>query len=136
MACKVDFSHRVGGKVISRILFRYTFLLPLILSICALFFQDFLRDNLVCNGREEVLLYNLDNFFMKQEGGKHSLNFKLILRNYIMKGDSLVLLPFSHPFKLATLIFGYAYIFMVPLGYIKIYKFLKNHNMNSTCRIC
>ena len=89
MACKVDFSHRVGGKVLSRLLFRYTFILPLVLSISAIFFQDFLRDNLVCNGREEVLWYNLDNFFMKQEGGMLWYDFRKIMSNQKTKGTVL-----------------------------------------------
>ena len=133
MACKVDFSHRVGGKVLSRLLFRYTFILPLVLSISAIFFQDFLRDNLVCNGREEVLWYNLDNFFMKQEGGM--LWYIYIMSMQITEGNGIFLLHFTHPFMLVTLIFGYAYLFMVPIGYIKVYKFLKQHNLNSTCKI-
>ena len=69
MVCHAEFCYKIGGKVLSRRLIRWTFIIPIIISVIALFFQDFLRDNLICNGREEVLWYNLDNFFGKTAGG-------------------------------------------------------------------
>jgi hypothetical protein len=69
MVCHAEFCHKIGGKVLSRRLIRWTFIIPVIISAIALFFQDILRDNLVCNGREEVLWHNLDNFFRQKVGG-------------------------------------------------------------------
>ena len=70
MVCHVEFCITIGGKVLSRKLIQWTFVVPVSLSVLALFFNDVLRDNLICNGREEVTWYNLENFFGKTEGGK------------------------------------------------------------------
>ena len=71
MVCHAELCHQVGGKILSRRLIRWTFLTPIILSVIALFIQDVLRDNLICNGREEAVWFNLDNFLGDTYGGKY-----------------------------------------------------------------
>ena len=126
MVCHAEFSHKMGERVLTRRLIHWTFIIPVVLSVIGLFFQDFLRDNLICNGREEVLWYNLDNFFGKTVGGKF---FKSVFCNksYNLSDDDLLLLNLSHPFKILTTLIGYAYVFLVPCGYLKIYTFLNRH---------
>ena len=71
MVCHHEFCRGVGEKVLSRRLIRWTFVTPIILSFMfTLFSQDVIRDNLVCNGREEAVWYNLNNFLDETFGGK------------------------------------------------------------------
>ena len=131
MVCHATFCYKIGAKVLSRRLIRWTFIIPIIISIVALFFQDFLRDNLICNGREEALWYNLDNFFGKTKttgGIVQKLNFCNSI--FPSSENGLVLLEFSHPFKILTHLIGYAYVLLVPYGYVKIYTFLNRHGQS------
>ena len=61
--------------------------------------------------REEDFYYDMENFYQLVEHGE-----------YLNK-------PVYHPTRILTFISAFAYMVVVPIGYYKIYKFLRDHNL-------
>ena len=111
MVCQVDIAEKIGKALLGRILNILTFLIPLLLSQTTYYFRN---DNLFfvkCRGRVEGFYYNTDDFFLPVTRG------------------AAIKQPLYHPFRLVTNLLYFNYTIVVPVGYCKIYNFVKKHNL-------
>ena len=83
MVCHVDYCLEKGEKKIRKILLRMCLVFPIFLGSLSLFYKDNMRDSVMCNGREELLLFNINNFLED-----------------ISYDGSVFNLPFHHPYKI------------------------------------
>ena len=83
MVCHADYCLEKGEKKIRKILLRMCLVFPIFLGSLSLFYKDNMRDSVMCNGREELLLFNINN----------------ILEDISYDG-SVINLPFHHPYKI------------------------------------
>ena len=83
MVCHVEYCLEKGEKKIRKILLRMCLVFPIIVGSLSLFHADIIRDSVMCNGREENLLFNTNNF----------------LEDTYYDG-SVINLPFHHPYKI------------------------------------
>ena len=83
MVCHVDYCFKKGEKEIRKILLRICLVFPIFVGSLTLFHADNMRDSVMCNGREEKLLFNTNNF----------------LEDFSYDG-SVIILPFHHPYKI------------------------------------
>ena len=67
---------------------------------------------LTCMGRMELFVFDLRNPFLPLIGG------------------DIVKLPVSHPFRLCIYLVAYAFLFVVPFCYYKIFKFRKKQDIS------
>ena len=83
---------------------------PLFLCFLGNFFLGDILKFLVCVGREEAFYYQIEDFYI--ENGFHPVNN----------------LPIYHPLQIFNAFVLHAFIFVVPVGYYKIYKFIEDQN--------
>ena len=89
MVCHADYCIKTGEKQIRKILLRMCLVLPIIMASLALYYADNMRDSVMCNGREELLRFNTNNFLEDVSYNEH-----------------VITLPFHHPYKLLALFLG------------------------------
>ena len=89
MVCQVDFCLKLGEKNLFKILLRICWVLPTFMASLALFYSDNMRGSIMCNGREEILRFNTNNFL-----------------DDVSYDESVITLPFHHPYKLLRLFLG------------------------------
>jgi hypothetical protein len=89
MVCHVDFCLRFGEKKLFEMLLRICWVLPTSLASLALFYKDNMRFFIMCCGREEILRFNTNNFLDDSS-----------------YDESLITLPFHHPYKIFRVILG------------------------------
>ena len=111
MVCQVDIAEKIGKARLGKILNIFTFLIPLVLCLPTHYFREDKFVFLQCLGREEDFYYNTDDFFLP------------VIREVGIRQ------PLYHPFRLVTNLVIYIYTIVVPVGYYKIYKFIKKHNL-------
>ena len=83
MVCHVDFCLEKGEHKIRKILLQMCLVFPIFVGSLSLFHADNMRDSVMCNGREEKLLFNTNNFIED-----------------ISYDGSVINLPFHHPYKI------------------------------------
>ena len=89
MVCHVDYCLEKGEKKIRKILLRMCLVFPVLVGSLSLFYKDNMRDSVICNGREEMLRFNTNNFLED-----------------ISYDESVFNLPFHHPFKILAMFLG------------------------------
>ena len=89
MVCHADYCLNKGEKQIRKILLRMCLVLPIFMAFLALYYADNMRDSVMCNGREEMLRFNTNNFLED-----------------VSYNESVITLPFYHPYKLFAIILG------------------------------
>ena len=89
MVCHVDFCLSKGEKTIQKFLQTLCIILPVLSASISLIFSGSIRGSIVCNGREEALMFNISNFL-----------------NSIGDVGVLFLLPIYHPYRLLAMFFG------------------------------
>ena len=89
MVCRVDFCLKLGEKKLCEILLRICWVLPTFMASLALFYSDNMRGFIMCTGREEILRFNTNNFLED-----------------VSYDESLMTLPFHHPYKILRVLLG------------------------------
>ena len=93
MVCHSDYCLNMGEQRIREKLLEFCTFAPLVVASLSMFFLDQLRDNNMCNGREEVLRFNINNFLQP-----------------VFYNEFVVQLPLYHPFTLILLVIGRSHI--------------------------
>ena len=73
----------------NKIFFEFLRVFPVFLILVSMFFLDNLRDNNICNGREEDLRFNINNFLKP-----------------VFYNEFVIQLPLHHPYTILILING------------------------------
>ena len=89
MVCHGQFCLEKGEKKIRWILLRLCLALPVLVASLSSFYSDNMRDFVMCNGREETLRFNINNFLED-----------------VSYDESVIILPAYHPYKLFALFLG------------------------------
>ena len=89
MVCHVDYCFEKGEQKIRKILLRICLVFPVFLGSLSLFYADNIRGNVMCNGREETLRFNTNNFLED-----------------VSYDESVFILPFYHPYKIFAFFLG------------------------------
>ena len=110
LVCHVDVAERIGNAKLGNSLIECTIVISILLTAAFIFFAGDTLPFLVCQGREESFYYEFGNFYQPPP------------RGFMNKLD------IYHPSRIFGTISLCAFIFVVPFGYYKIYKFLENHN--------
>ena len=88
---------------------------PLTVTVMSLVYAENMHRYVVCMGREEIFLYDLEDLLA---------DLGLPVWDY-GRGISL---PLYHPFRLLFNVVALSFILVVPVAYIAIYCFRKNHD--------
>ena len=131
MVCHSEYCLKVGEQRIRDKLLRFCAFFPLCVALMSLLFLHSLRDNIFCNGREEVLRFDITNFL------KPVFYNEFVVQGPLYHPYSILLLligGFFYRFKYYLIldIQGYSHAVLVPLGYFKIFRFLWNHDKRLT----
>ena len=78
-----------GEKIVQKFLVDLCFVLPAFSAFLSMFYLENMRGAIMCNGREEHLRFNLNNFL-----------------DSISDSGIVILLPLHHPYRLMALCFG------------------------------
>ena len=89
MVCHVPYCIEKGEKAIRENLVKLCIILPVLVATLTMLFLDNLRDTFMCNGREEILRFNINNFL-----------------DDVSYDEITVILPLHHPYRILCLFIG------------------------------
>ena len=103
MVCHSEYCLKVGEQRIRDKLLRFCAFFPLFVALMSMLFLHSLRDNIFCNGREEVLRFDIIDFLKP-----------VFYNEFVVQG------PLHHPYSILLLFIG---------GYLYRFKYLLIHDI-------
>ena len=89
MVCHSSYCLKIGEQRIRDRLLNVCAVIPCLVALLSFIFTEDLRDNNICNGREEVLRFNVSNFLQP-----------------VFYDEFVIRAPIFHPFSLLVLFVG------------------------------
>ena len=116
MVCHASSMIGVEKKVGAKIL-KYSACLAMCMGLATVMYKDSMRMYLDCMGKNELFIFDMEDMFLPPVGGA---------------GISL---GFFNPFRLTVNFMMYAFVFLVPWLYFRIFKFRQTQDRNVTGKI-
>ena len=89
MVCHIPYCLEKGEKAIRENLVKLCIVLPVLVATLTMLFSDNLRDTFMCNGTEEILRFNINNFLED-----------------VSYNENSIILPLHHPYRILGLFIG------------------------------
>ena len=89
MVCQAHYCLAKGEKTIRENLVKFCFAVPLLFASLTMLYLDKEKGSIMCNGREEIFKFNINNFL-----------------DEVSHNEIVILLPLHHPYRILSLILG------------------------------